>query len=65
MVTRTTNGQARPDSSTFQMRLTINGRQRDFGVEPLVTLLDLLREQEDLTGTKRGVIMASAVPALF
>ena len=34
--------------------LTINGKKRDMSVEPWVTLLDLLREQEDLTGTKKG-----------
>ena len=34
--------------------LTINGRKRDLAIEPWVTLLDLLREGEDLTGTKKG-----------
>ncbi|MDB6042811.1 MAG: (2Fe-2S)-binding protein [Gammaproteobacteria bacterium] len=34
--------------------LIINGRQRHFAIEPWVTLLDLLREQEHLTGTKKG-----------
>ncbi|MET0269121.1 MAG: (2Fe-2S)-binding protein [Sphingomonas sp.] len=34
--------------------LTINGQQRRLPVEPWTTLLDLLREQEGLTGTKKG-----------
>jgi xanthine dehydrogenase YagT iron-sulfur-binding subunit len=34
--------------------LTINGNVRRISVEPWVTLLDLLREREDLTGTKKG-----------
>ena len=34
--------------------LTINGRERHLTVEPWVTLLDLLRDREDLTGTKKG-----------
>ncbi|MDB5376021.1 MAG: xanthine dehydrogenase YagT iron-sulfur-binding subunit [Rubritepida sp.] len=34
--------------------LTINGAERGLVVEPWTTLLDLLREQLDLTGTKKG-----------
>ena len=34
--------------------LTINGRARQIEVEPWTTLLDLLREGERLTGTKKG-----------
>ena len=35
--------------------LTVNGAQRDFVLDdPRVTLLDLLRERLDLTGTKKG-----------
>ena len=34
--------------------LTINGKKREMSVEPWVTLIDLLREREDLTGTKKG-----------
>ncbi|MBP0440857.1 (2Fe-2S)-binding protein [Tianweitania sediminis] len=34
--------------------LTINGRKHSFSVEPWVTLLDLLRERLDLTGSKKG-----------
>ncbi len=34
--------------------LTINGQRRSLQVEPWTTLLDLLREGEQLTGTKKG-----------
>ncbi|GJD58739.1 (2Fe-2S)-binding protein [Methylobacterium dankookense] len=34
--------------------LTINGHRRDLQVAPWTTLLDLLREHLDLTGTKKG-----------
>lgn len=34
--------------------LTINGIEQKINVEPRVTLLDLLREQLNLTGTKKG-----------
>ena len=36
------------------LKLEINGVSRQLSVEPRVTLLDLLREQLDLTGTKKG-----------
>lgn len=36
------------------LTLTINGRVRAMSIGPWVTLLDLLREREDLTGTKKG-----------
>ena len=32
----------------------LNGTPREVAVEPRVSLLDLLREQLDLTGTKKG-----------
>jgi xanthine dehydrogenase YagT iron-sulfur-binding subunit len=34
--------------------LTINGQERQLRVAPWTSLLDLLREQLDLTGTKKG-----------
>ena len=40
--------------STHCLRLTINGRAVELEVEAWVTLLDLLRERLDLTGTKKG-----------
>jgi len=39
---------------TLTLRLTINGKPRQYAIEPWVTLLDLLREHEHLTGTKKG-----------
>jgi len=36
------------------IRLRINDQDREFSVEPWVTLLDLLRERAGLTGTKKG-----------
>jgi xanthine dehydrogenase YagT iron-sulfur-binding subunit len=36
------------------LKLEINGVQKSLTVEPRVTLLDLLREQLNLTGTKKG-----------
>jgi len=36
------------------IRLTINGQPRELQVAPWTTLLDLLREHLDLTGTKKG-----------
>lgn len=43
-----------PYIETIPITLTINGKMRSMSVEPWVTLLDLLREREDLTGTKKG-----------
>ena len=36
------------------LTLTLNGHERQVAVEPRTTLLDLLREQLHLTGTKKG-----------
>ena len=36
------------------LRLRINGQDREFSVQSWVTLLDLLRERAELTGTKKG-----------
>ena len=39
----------------LSLRLTVNGEQRDIALDdPRVTLLDLLRERLQLTGTKKG-----------
>ena len=37
-----------------QTTLTINGRRHELSLDTRVTLLDLLRERLDLTGTKKG-----------
>ena len=45
------------ESSTpgaISLTVTINGVRRSLSVDPWVTLLDLLREQLELTGTKKG-----------
>ena len=36
------------------LQIEVNGMQHDLSVEPRVTLLDLLREQLNLTGSKKG-----------
>ncbi|RZL04556.1 MAG: 2Fe-2S iron-sulfur cluster binding domain-containing protein, partial [Pedobacter sp.] len=36
------------------LNISVNGKAHTLKVEPRVTLLDLLREQLDLTGTKKG-----------
>ncbi|KAA9349770.1 (2Fe-2S)-binding protein [Larkinella humicola] len=36
------------------LQVTINGTMQNLSIEPRVTLLDLLREQLHLTGTKKG-----------
>ncbi|MEK2608207.1 (2Fe-2S)-binding protein [Pseudomonas shirazensis] len=42
------------DPSGQAISLTLNGTPRQLQVQPWTTLLDLLREQLDLTGTKKG-----------
>ncbi|MCF4124547.1 (2Fe-2S)-binding protein [Methylobacterium sp. SyP6R] len=39
---------------TIPVTLTVNGQERRLQVAPWTTLLDLLREELDLTGTKKG-----------
>lgn len=51
-VTTKADPRARPD--TFPVNLKINGKDLQVEVAPWVTLLDLLRERLDLTGTKKG-----------
>ncbi len=44
------------DSGTFQVavQLTVNGTQHALNLDPRSSLLDVLREHLDLTGTKKG-----------
>src|ERR1700757_4074343 len=51
-VTTKADPRARPD--TFPVNLKINGKDLRVEVAPWVTLLDLLRERLDLTGSKKG-----------
>lgn len=39
---------------TTPVNLTVNGAKKQLNLEPRATLLDVLREQLDLTGTKKG-----------
>ena len=41
-------------SETVEVTLKINGKQYNLEIEPRVTLLDVLREKVNLTGTKKG-----------
>jgi xanthine dehydrogenase YagT iron-sulfur-binding subunit len=45
-------GAAAPEA--VSVSLTINGERRTLTLDPRTTILDLLREQLDLTGTKKG-----------
>lgn len=45
---------AEPAVESMPLSLTVNGQVYDLAVEPWVTLLDLLRDKLDLTGTKKG-----------
>jgi xanthine dehydrogenase YagT iron-sulfur-binding subunit len=39
---------------SIKISITVNGQPKQLDVEPWTTLLDLLRERLDLTGTKKG-----------
>jgi len=41
-------------SASVSITLTVNGESRTLSVAPWTTLLDLLRDRLDLTGTKKG-----------
>ena len=42
------------DGQTSELALTINGERRELAVDTRATLLDVLREQLELTGAKKG-----------
>ena len=50
----TVPGVARPASRKLNVSITVNGQVRTITVEPRMTLLDALREELALTGTKKG-----------
>src|SRR6266404_2201046 len=52
--TQTTNAQTASLPSSTKITFTVNGVRRELQVEPWTTLLDLLRINLDLTGTKKG-----------
>ena len=43
-----------PIQDRIAIKLVVNGRATELKVEPWTTLLDLLRDHLDLTGTKKG-----------
>ncbi len=47
-------GTASPGSATVPVALEVNGRQHQLRVDPRSSLLDTLREELALTGTKKG-----------
>jgi len=47
------------DDGRIALSLTINGQLREVAVAPCATLLDLLRDQLGLTGTKKGCDMGA------
>lgn len=44
----------RPEQAPVRVTLTVNGRPLTLTIEPRVTMLDALREQAGLTGSKKG-----------
>jgi xanthine dehydrogenase YagT iron-sulfur-binding subunit len=48
------HGQTSTDSGVHKIVLTLNGSRREIAAAPWTTLLDLLREELHLTGTKKG-----------
>jgi xanthine dehydrogenase YagT iron-sulfur-binding subunit len=47
-------GRTPPQPGVHKIVLTLNGSRREIAVAPWTTLLDLLREELHLTGTKKG-----------
>ena len=43
-----------PSADTVPLALKVNGQRHSFAVDPRISLLDLLREELHLTGTKKG-----------
>jgi xanthine dehydrogenase YagT iron-sulfur-binding subunit len=43
-----------PPSTTARVRLVVNGQDQQLELDPRQSLLDVLRERLDLTGTKKG-----------
>jgi xanthine dehydrogenase YagT iron-sulfur-binding subunit len=48
-----------PDDGRIALSLTLNGEARTLGVAPSDTLLDLIRDQLRMTGTKKGCDMGA------
>ncbi|PVE21742.1 (2Fe-2S)-binding protein [Microvirga sp. KLBC 81] len=43
-----------PNTTTARVRLVVNGKEQQLELDPRQSLLDVLRETLDLTGTKKG-----------
>ena len=54
MATPTTCNEFTESNQAIPLTLTVNGHKQQLRVEPWTTLLDLLRERLDLTGSKKG-----------
>lgn len=54
---------ATPAAPTYPVNLRINGQPYQLQLEAWVSLLDLLRDRLDLTGTKKAATTASAARA--
>ena len=54
MAPATTYDETATSNRAIPLTLTVNGREQRLRVEPWTTLLDLLRERLDLTGSKKG-----------
>lgn len=52
-------------SEKISLTMQVNGQSQQMQIDPRVTLLDALREHLNLTGTKKGAIRGSAVPARY
>lgn len=53
-VTAQSVSEGKPAASTAQVRLTVNGTRHELGLDTRQSLLDVLREDLGLTGTKKG-----------
>lgn len=52
-----------PGTTASTITLEVNGREHTLTADHRLTLLDALRNELDLTGSKRAVTRASAAPA--
>jgi xanthine dehydrogenase YagT iron-sulfur-binding subunit len=51
---QTTSSKGPPATSTTRVRLVVNGSAQELEIDPRQSVLDVLRERLDLTGTKKG-----------
>lgn len=54
-----------PPPEILPLTLRVNGKSHQLDVDTRTTLLDALRENLHLTGSKKAVIMGSAVPVPY